>query len=148
MFPKWIQTSARWPPTGLGLADLGSKGVLVGPGGTGGQDEVQEPGEYFGLDPWGSVQEAARPLTSGSHSQRRLRQLPLLTRAEFHRCSVAHCAGPAQASGRPRYAHGSAVSQLLEPGHPTEAARAGGQRRGIWSPWDPRSSVTCPLLAV
>lgn len=41
MFPKCIQTSARWPPPGLGLADLGSEGALVGPRGMGGRMEFK-----------------------------------------------------------------------------------------------------------
>ena len=140
MFPKWIQAFARWPPTGLGLIDLGSEGALVGPRGCG-QDGVQGPGEYFGLDPWGSVQEVTSPSTSVSHSKRRLRQPPPVTGAGYHCWGVLYPTSPAQPSARPRCTHVLAFSRLREPGHPQRGSSGCWSKTGGWSLWDPSSRI-------
>lgn len=131
------------------------RGHWWGPGDVG-QDGVQGPGKYFGLDPWGSVQEVARPSTSVSHPKGRPRQLPLETRGEPAGGSLLDQKGSAQASGSPGCGRGSGDSQgnpaalastltttfsnhkhsltfsrLQESGHPEEGAQWGAQRSPI-----------------
>lgn len=131
------------------------RGHWWGPGDVG-QDGVQGPGKYFGLDPWGSVQEVARPSTSVSHPKGRPRQLPLETRGEPAGGSLLDQKGSAQASGSPGCGRGSGDSQgnpaalastltttfsnhkhsltfsrLQESGHPEEGAQWGAQRLGF-----------------
>lgn len=116
-------------PQGSGSLTWEVKGRWWGPGDVR-QDGVQGPGEYFGLDPWGSVQEVARPSASVSLSRRRQHQLPLVTRARFrsafHKAQM-HTCWPSPAPGARTAPKGSSACWA---------------KTGVWSPWDPSSSVS------
>lgn len=120
---------------GLGLMDLGSEGALAGAQGRR-QDGVQGPGEYFGLDPWGSVQEAARPSN-----------VFLILEREG-------VASSWNMGSIPCWATGALLSLLQGPGvrtgWPCRGSRSQGTpngssgswaKMGVWSPWDLSSSI-------